>query len=111
MPNWIYLQLVEYGIGRADGDTAYASSLDLGRHEKMSSGLTSSDSVYHVVLDPSNYSELICLLLCETPEPDALNRAMNRVVKPTGHFRNSPSVPSPRPSRRSLNFVTVHRVE
>jgi len=44
-----------------------------------------SDSVYRVVLDPSNYPKFIRLLLCEPPEPDTLNRAVNRVVKSMGH--------------------------
>ena len=49
-------------------------------------GLIVSDSDYRVVLDPSKYSKLIRLLLCEPPEPDALNCAMNHVVEPMGHF-------------------------
>lgn len=52
-----------------------------------------SDSVYRVVLDPSNDSKLIRLLLCEPSEPDALNLTVNCEAKTAGHFRNDPLVP------------------
>jgi len=82
----IYLQLVECRIGDADGNTANTSSLDWARMRGRSCGLIASNRVYRVVLDPSKYSKLIRLLLCEPPEPDPLNRTMNRVVEPMGHF-------------------------
>ena len=66
---------------------------------RRSCGLTSSDNVYHIVLNPSNYPKFVRLLLGETPEPDTLNRAMNRIVKATGHLRNDPLVPSLSSSR------------
>lgn len=73
--------------------------------------LIASDSIYLVVLDPSNYSKFIRLLLCEPPEPDALDLTMNSEAKSTGHIRSDPLVPSLSPSRRILNFDTMYRVE
>ena len=81
------LQLVECRIRSASGNTANTSTLDLARDEKMSCGPGAGDSVYHVVLDPSNYSKLIRLLFCEPPEPDTLNGTVNGVVEPMGHFK------------------------
>lgn len=111
MGRWGYT----YNWSSAESDVLIATPLTLppwiGLGMRCSGGLTLSNSIYHVVLDPSNYPKFVRLLFGETSEPDALNRAMNRIVKPTRHLRNDPLVPSPSLFKRILNFVTVHRVE
>jgi len=105
------LQLVECRIRSASGNTANTSTLDWARDEKMSCGPGAGDSVYHVVLDPSNYSKFIRLLFCEPPEPDALNGTVNRVVKPMGHFKTILQFYRWAYPDEISNFVTMYRVE
>lgn len=82
----MHSQLAQCRIGCTDSDTADTSPLGRAQDEKMQPSLVASGSVYHVVLDPSDYSKLIRLLFREPPEPDTLNIPMNDVVEPIGHF-------------------------
>jgi hypothetical protein len=79
---------------------------------RYSGGLVASNGVYRIVLYPSNYSKLVRLLLCKSPEPDALNHTVDRVVEALGHFGGQlfNPVQSLRPSEDILNFVFMYRM-
>ena len=76
----------------AESDVLIATPLTLPpwivlRMRRCRRSLVVSCSIYHIVLDPSDYSKLIRLLFRESSEPDTLNIPVDGVVKPMGHFR------------------------